>query len=205
MKNEELENKVNTALDDSVKNLDSQTTQQLFEARQKALDELKKPVWKITILKPVGAIVAGLAVVMLVSPIYKVVENGNGLSQPTDFELMASADNFEMVDELEFTGYATIAAQTGDAALKRLMAVRASKLDAYRLAAEYVYGIYLDSNTTVGSLVVSEDEFSSRVEGVIMGAELVRVEPVSEDTYATTVALSRQQIENIRREYIRSL
>ena len=111
----------------------------------------------------------------------------------------------EMVDELEFTGYATIAAQTGDAALKRLMAVRASKLDAYRLAAEYVYGIYLDSNTTVGSLVVGEDEFSSRVEGVIMGAELVRVEPVSEDTYATTVALSRQQIENIRREYIRSL
>lgn len=110
----------------------------------------------------------------------------------------------EMVDELEFTGYATIAAQTGDAALKRLMAVRASKLDAYRLAAEYVYGIYLDSNTTVGSLIVSEDEFSSRVEGVIMGAELVRVEPVSEDTYATTVALSREQIENIRREYIRS-
>jgi hypothetical protein len=110
----------------------------------------------------------------------------------------------EMVDELEFTGYATIAAQSGDAALKRLMAVRASKLDAYRLAAEYVYGIYLDSNTTVGSLIVGEDEFSSRVEGVIMGAELVRVEPVSEDTYATTVALSREQIENIRREYIRS-
>ena len=48
---------------------------------------------------------------------------------------------------------------------------------------------------------MGEDEFSSR-EGVIMGAELVRVEPVSEDTYATTVALSRQQIENIRREYI---
>ena len=111
----------------------------------------------------------------------------------------------EMVEEIEFTGYATIAAQTGDAALKRLMAVRASKLDAYRMAAEYVYGIYLDSDTTVGSLVVAEDEFSSRVEGVIMGAELVSVEPVSEDTYATTVALSRKQIENIRRDYIRSL
>lgn len=110
-----------------------------------------------------------------------------------------------LLEELEFTGYAAIESQSGNAAQKRLMAVRASKLDAYRLAAEYVYGIYLDSDTTIGSLAIVEDQFRSRVEGVIFGAELVSVEPVSEDTYATTVALTKEQIDDIRREYVRSL
>tara|TARA_B100000686_G_C16789262_1_gene977467 strand:- start:2849 stop:3265 length:417 start_codon:yes stop_codon:yes gene_type:complete len=110
-----------------------------------------------------------------------------------------------LLEELEFTGYAAIESQSGNAAQKRLMAVRASKLDAYRLAAEYVYGIYLDSDTTIGSLAVAEDEFRARVEGVIFGAELVSVEPISEDTYATTVALTQEQIDIIRREYVRSL
>jgi hypothetical protein len=102
MKNDELTNKVNSALDDSVEKLDADTTRQLFEARQKALNELDKPLWwKMPMLKPAGAIAAGLVVFMLVSPFFKVTDNSDSFTEPTDIELMASVDNLEMVEELE--------------------------------------------------------------------------------------------------------
>ena len=102
MNDEELNKQVNASLDDSVDNLDTDTSQQLFSARQNALAELDKPVWwKIPILKPVGAIAAGLTVFMIVSPVYKVADNGKGVTQPADIELVASVDNLEMVEELE--------------------------------------------------------------------------------------------------------
>lgn len=102
MNNEEFNKQVNASLDESVDNLDPDTSQQLFSARQKALAELDKPVWwKAPMLKPVGAIAAGLTVFMIVSPVYKLADNANGLSQPADIELMASVDNLEMVEELE--------------------------------------------------------------------------------------------------------
>lgn len=100
--NDDLKKKAGSVLDKSVEDLDAKTTRQLFEARQKALNELDKVAWwKSPALKPVGAIAAGLAVFMLVSPVYKVAENSNGLALPADMELMASADNLEMVEELD--------------------------------------------------------------------------------------------------------
>lgn len=102
MSNNEFNKQAKASLDDSVDNLDPETSQQLFSARQKALAELDKPVWwKTPMMKPVGAIAAGLTVFMIVSPVYKVADNGKDLTQPADIELMASADNLEMVEELE--------------------------------------------------------------------------------------------------------
>ena len=104
MNNDEFNKQANASLDESVDNLDSDTSQKLFSARQKALAELDKPVWwKMPMFKPVGAIAAGLTVFMIVSPVYKVADNNNGkgLTQPADIELVASVDNLEMVEELE--------------------------------------------------------------------------------------------------------
>ena len=102
MNDDDLTSKTKSTLDDSVEQLDANTTQQLFAARQKALNELDKPTWwKMPMLKPVGAIAAGLMVFAMLSPIYKVADNKDGLTQPDDIELMASVDNLDMVEELE--------------------------------------------------------------------------------------------------------
>ena len=70
----------------------------------------------------------------------------------------------EKRDTLTATGYAVISVQGHrNPAQQRLLAIRASKLDAYRSLAEQVYGLRMDSNVTVADMVVQSDTFRSRV------------------------------------------
>lgn len=76
------------------------------------------------------------------------------------------------------TGYAVISVQPSDVdAQQRLLAIRASKLDAYRGLTEQVYGQYLDATTTVADMAVLSDTFRTQVEGVIYGAKVVSIAP----------------------------
>jgi len=112
----------------------------------------------------------------------------------------------ERRETLTGTGYAVISVQNHrTAAQQRLMAIRASRLDAYRSLAEQVYGQYLDANTTVADMVVMSDTFRSRVEGVIYGAVLVSITPVGDDTYETTMSLDRGVVEELRALYLNQL
>ena len=104
------------------------------------------------------------------------------------------------------TGYATISVQNHKvAAQQRLLAIRASKLDAYRSLAEQVYGQHLDATTTVSQMTVMSDTFRARVEGVIYGAVLVSITPVGDDTYETTLSLDRAVVEDLRALYLHQL
>ena len=109
----------------------------------------------------------------------------------------------EKRDTLIGTGYAVIAIQNHKLpAQQRLMAIRASKLDAYRSLAEQVYGQYLDATTTVADMTVLNDSFRARVEGVIHGATVVSITPVGEDTYETTLSLDRAVVRDLRALYL---
>jgi hypothetical protein len=104
------------------------------------------------------------------------------------------------------TGYAVISVQNHkNAAQQRLLAIRASKLDAYRSLTEQVYGQQLDANTTVADMTVLNDTFRTRVEGVIYGANLVSITPVGEDTYETTLSLDRAVVQDLRSMYLSQL
>ena len=104
------------------------------------------------------------------------------------------------------TGYAVISIQNHRlAAQQRLLAIRASKLDAYRALTEQVFGQYLDANTTIADMVVMSDTFRTRVEGVIYGAVLVSITPVGDDTYETTLSLDRQVVQELRALYLGQL
>ena len=104
---------------------------------------------------------------------------------------------------IEATGYSVIQSHSGSEPQQRLMAIKAARLDAFRQLAEVVYGTYIDSNTTISDLTIQDDVYRARVEGVIYGAELVKIEPVSNDTYAVTLGLPRAMVNDLRLLYMR--
>ena len=109
-------------------------------------------------------------------------------------------------ETLTATGYAVISIQNHrNPAQQRLLAIRASKLDAYRALTEQVYGQQLDASTTVADMTVMSDTFRARVEGVIYGAVLVSITPVGDDTYETTMSLDRNVVSDLRTLYVASL
>jgi len=104
------------------------------------------------------------------------------------------------------TGYAVISVQASDnPAQQRLLAIRASKLDAYRGLAEQVYGQYVDGSTKISDLVLSDDVYRAKVQVVIYGAQLVSVSPVGEDTYEVTLSLRRSVVNDLRLLYLKHM
>lgn len=112
----------------------------------------------------------------------------------------------EKRDTLVATGYAVISVQKhSNPAQQRLLAIRASKLDAYRALTEQVYGQYLDATTTVADMTVMSDTFRAKVEGVIYGAVLVSISPVGDDTYETSLSLDSAVVNDLRLLYLGQL
>jgi hypothetical protein len=112
----------------------------------------------------------------------------------------------EKRETLVATGYAVISVQNHkNPAQQRLLAIRASKLDAYRSLTEQVYGQHLDATTTVADMTVMSDTFRAKVEGVIYGAVLVSIAPVGEDTYETTLSLDQHVVRDLRSLYLSQL
>ena len=112
----------------------------------------------------------------------------------------------EKRETLVATGYAVISVQNHkNPAQQRLLAIRASKLDAYRSLTEQVYGQQLDATTTVADMTVMSDTFRAKVEGVIYGAVMVSIAPVGEDTYETTLSLDQHVVKDLRSLYLNQL
>lgn len=125
------------------------------------------------------------------------------LKTPVAKEVTPSGPIVEKRETITATGYAVISVQQSkNPAQQRLMAIRASKLDAYRTLTEQVYGQQLDANSTVADMMVTNDTFRTKVEGVIYGARLVSITPVGDDTYETTLSLDRDVVHELRRVFI---
>ncbi len=96
---------------------------------------------------------------------------------------------------IKAVGYAPIEAQRGDSdSAKMLMAIKASKLDAYRELAEQVYGQKIDGDQALSNLIMQDSQLKSSVQGVIRGARVVKSYPVGQDTYATEVELDFSRV-----------
>jgi hypothetical protein len=112
----------------------------------------------------------------------------------------------EKRETLTATGYAVVSVQNHrNPAQQRLMAIRASKLDAYRALTEQVYGQQIDASSTVADMTVTSDSYRAKVEGVIYGATLVSITPVGEDTYETTLSLDKSVVQDLRTLYLGQL
>ena len=128
------------------------------------------------------------------------------LGSPKAAEANMIAPLVEKRETLVATGYAVISVQNHkNSAQQRLLAIRASKLDAYRALTEQVYGQQLDTSTTVADMTVMSDTFRAKVEGVIYGAVVVSITPVGDDTYETTLSLDQQVVRDLRALYLSQL
>lgn len=101
------------------------------------------------------------------------------------------------------TGYANISTQKSkNPAQRRLMAIRASKLDAYRSLAEQVYGQQINASTTVEDMIIANDTMRAHVAGVVYGAKVVSINPIGDDSYETKLELEKDTMLELRRVFL---
>lgn len=80
---------------------------------------------------------------------------------------------------------------------QRLMARRAAKVDALRNLTEQVYGVRIDSHTTVRDFVTQSDVIRARLEAVIQGASEIDYIEHPDDTAEVTVEVTLGRVEDI--------
>ena len=97
---------------------------------------------------------------------------------------------------VQVTGYAPISLQEGQTQQhKVLMAMKASKLDAYRELTVLVHGQYLAGTTSVQDMVLKNNQFQGAVAGIVRGARVVKSYPVQTDVYATILEIDLNQVQ----------
>lgn len=101
---------------------------------------------------------------------------------------------------LKGLGFAQIAGQPGKTTNeKRLMAIRAARMDALRDLTEQVHGIRISATTTIREAVVKDDSLSAVVQGTLRGARTTRVAPSGHDSYEVEMVLDRETVAYIVR------
>ena len=73
---------------------------------------------------------------------------------------------------------------------RRLMTMRASKVDAYRALAEVVGGLHIWGGTTISDMVVEKDRYRTFIDTYVRGARVISVDAGEDETYTTVVELN---------------
>lgn len=84
-------------------------------------------------------------------------------------------------------GYGTVEPNRYSSVQRRLMGMRASKVEAFRALAEQIYGVHVNSNTTVENMAAKYDSIRSYVDAIIRGARVKRITAIDADTYETVL------------------
>ena len=99
-------------------------------------------------------------------------------------------------------GFSAVSIQPGkNLNQKRIMAIKAARLDALRQLTEQIHGIQLTGTTKIAEAIVQSDTLRADIQGVILGARTVKIEPSSSDTYEVAVEIDRPLIDEIVRAY----
>lgn len=97
-------------------------------------------------------------------------------------------------------GFAQVAGQPGQTLNeKRLLAIRAARLDAMRDLTEQVHGIRISSDSLLRDAAMQSDYVAAQVQGTMRGARTVSIEPRGDDGYAVQLELSQALVAQIAR------
>ena len=87
-------------------------------------------------------------------------------------------------------GYAAISIQPGKTRVqKQLMAIRASRLAAMRELAEKIYGLDINSYSSLSETVMQADTLRGSVLGLVRNARTVSIGPIKTDIYETILEI----------------
>lgn len=103
---------------------------------------------------------------------------------------------------VEFTGLglSQVSGQPGQTVNeKRLMAIRAARMEALRDLTEQIHGIQISSQSTLRDQVILNDQINGLVAGEIRGAKTLRITPKGDDGYEVAMALSPDTVRYIVR------
>ena len=192
----------------------------LHDLRSSTMKVVIMPIFNL--VKPIGVIAAItiLAGCDTAIPSFQVQSVANNITRPTTgTRIAAMQQSTNLLDEktkaaaeetfspsITAVGFSAIAIQPSkNLNQRRLMAIRAAKLDAYRGLTEQIYGINLDGETTVAEAMLTSDKMSSAVRGTIMGAKTVKIEPTGNDTYEVELSVSEVHIRRLIQNYTRGL
>jgi hypothetical protein len=99
-------------------------------------------------------------------------------------------------------GFSAVSIQPGkNINQKRILAIKAARLDALRQLTEQVHGIQISGSTEIAEAIVQSDTLRADIRGVILGARTVKIEPSSSDTYEVIVEIDRPLIDEIVKAY----
>ncbi|MDC9729518.1 MAG: LPP20 family lipoprotein [Methyloprofundus sp.] len=73
---------------------------------------------------------------------------------------------------------------------RRLMSMRASKMDALRNLAEQIYGVRIHGHTTVSDMVVRNDSYRSYIDAFLKGAHVKSITALNNNTYESVVEIT---------------
>lgn len=99
-------------------------------------------------------------------------------------------------------GFSAVSIQPGkNLNQKRILAIKAARLDALRQLTEQIHGIQLAGSTKIAEAIVQSDTLRADIQGVILGARTVKIDPSSSDTYEVVVEIDRPLIDEIVSAY----
>ena len=123
----------------------------------------------------------------------------DGLASPpaTAFAAAGPGDA-EIAVELRGTGFAQVSGQPGKTLNeRRLLAIRAARIEAMRDLAEQVHGLALDSRSQLSGAILASDHVTAVVDGEIRGARTLKVGPRDSDSFEVVLALSPDTVRYI--------
>jgi hypothetical protein len=108
-------------------------------------------------------------------------------AQNTAYYLAANNGSRIETVRVSGTGYGAPPKNYYPESQRRLMAMRASKIDAYRALAETINGLHIWGGTTIGDMVVQKDRYRTFLDAFVRGARIIGVNAHEDGSYETVV------------------
>jgi hypothetical protein len=106
----------------------------------------------------------------------------------------------EAIPVLTGRGFSQVAGQPGGTLNeRRLLAMRAARLDALRDLTEQVHGIRISADSTLRDAVMQNDTLAAHVQGTLRGARTLSIEPKGEDGYLVVMELDADTVAYVLR------